>query len=110
MHSLPYEINCTECGCPDVDVERPPRPGEWFASGQARCNECGAPFSFRAPEPGDGPDAAGGRKAEGGSVAYRPVKCPECGSLDVPVQRTALPVRYHQCRACGANFKSVEKR
>jgi uncharacterized Zn finger protein len=103
MHTLPYEIDCISCGCPDVEVEREPNHGAWFADGVARCNECGQVFSFRAPkEAKEGP----AEKA----VLYQPVQCPSCRSTDVPVQRTVGSVRYHHCRACGQNFKSVEKR
>ena len=103
MHTLEYEIDCTTCGCADVEVERQPRPDGWFADGVAHCNECGQVFSFRAPK--DQP--ASERES---SVSYQPVQCPQCRSADVPVQRTVLPVRYHRCRGCGHTFKSVEKR
>ena len=103
MHTLDYEIDCTTCGCPDVDVEREPRSDAWFADGVARCNDCGQTFSFRAPkEEAEEPAAR--------AVRYEPVQCPTCRSTDVPVQRTVMPVRYHRCRHCGATFKSVEKR
>jgi rubredoxin len=105
MHNLPFEIDCTACGCPDVEVQRPPRIGEWFGSGVARCNECGCQFSFRAAEGSAEEDTEDGR-----AVIYRPIRChcPACRSSDVPVQRTAGRVRYHKCRDCGKNFKSVE--
>ncbi len=102
MHTLPYEIDCTTCGCPDVEVERDPNPAGWFADGVAHCNECGQVFSFRAPKEA--------REEAEKAAIYQPVQCPLCGSIDVPVQRTVKPVRYHQCRGCGANFKSIEKR
>jgi transcriptional regulator NrdR family protein len=44
------------------------------------------------------------------------VKCPACLSSAVAVKRTmpledhdAARVRYHECRICGALFKSVEQ-
>jgi len=103
MHTLDYEIDCTTCGCPDTEVEREPQAGAWFADGIAHCNECGQVFAFRAPKEQE-------EKGEQKSVVYTPIHCPVCGSTDVPIQRTAIPVRYHRCRACGHNFKSVEKR
>jgi ribosomal protein S27E len=114
MHSLPYEIECKECGCLDVEVEHEPTPGEWFPSGRARCNACGSHFVFRAPEPGKEPaeefgDAARYLNGRGGAVIYRPVRCPKCRSTDVLVQHTEAPVRYHRCRNCGETFKSVEQ-
>ena len=102
MHTLDYEIDCTTCGCPDVDVEREPQAGAWFADGVARCTECGQVFGFRPKEHSE--------KERETSVQYQPVQCPRCRSTDVPVQRTVLPVRYHKCRGCGETFKSVEKR
>jgi hypothetical protein len=118
MHKLPYEIDCKECGCPDVEVEHEPTPGEWFASGRAKCNECGFVFSFRAPEEAeqlaDAFDAIRQVEQSGRAVSYQPIRCPTCKSTDVPVQHTMGRVRYHKCRPCEAagrapNFKSVEK-
>ena len=104
MHTLDYEIDCTTCGCPDVEVEREPRHDSWFADGVAHCNNCSQGFIFRAPK------EAADDESTGRAVAYQPVQCPDCRSTDVPVQRTVMPVRYHHCRNCGTNFKSVEKR
>lgn len=103
MHTLDFEIDCTACGCPDVEVEREPQTGSWFADGIAHCNNCRQVFSFRAPKEAEEEPAAR-------AVRYEPVQCPVCHSTDCPVQRSVLPVRYHHCRDCGANFKSVEKR
>jgi transcription elongation factor Elf1 len=108
MHSLPYEIDCQECGCADVEVDRRPRPGEWFASGLARCNNCGAQWSFRKPEGVKEQADQASPEPRGAAVIYTPVKCPHCRSADVPVQHSELPVRYHKCRSCGESFKSVE--
>lgn len=108
MHTLPYEIDCQECGCPDVEVDKVPRPGEWFPSGLARCNECGSTWSFRQPDKEQEAKAEDG-EPRGAAVLYHPVKCPVCQSTDVPVQHSQLPVRYHKCRSCGEPFKSVEK-
>ena len=41
-------------------------------------------------------------------VPYHPLKCPACGSKNNHCYSTHLPVRYHACRDCGKNFKSVE--
>ncbi len=101
MHTLPYEIDCKWCGCPDVEVERAPNPKAWFADGVARCNECGGAFHFQGKEE---PEETAGK-----AVIFHRLQCPKCGSCDVPVQRTAPPVRYHKCRTCGETFKSVEK-
>lgn len=104
MHCLPYEIDCTTCGCADTEVEREPQPEAWFADGVARCNCCDQVFGFRAPKAGSGEQGASS------TVIFTPVLCPQCGSPDVPVTHSALPVRYHRCRGCGNTFKSVEKR
>jgi len=105
MHTLPYEIDCTTCGCADTEVEKEPQPDSWFADGVAHCNCCGQVFSFRAPKP-----TAAMEREKQTTVIYSAVRCPQCGSRDVPVTHSALPVRYHRCRQCGHNFKSVEKR
>ena len=43
-------------------------------------------------------------------VLWTRVRCPHCGSEDCPVYDSShVPVRYHKCRKCGKNFKSVEK-
>jgi uncharacterized Zn finger protein len=101
MHTLDYEIDCTTCGCPDVEVEREARGDGWFADGIARCNECGQTFCFRAPK--DQPEPADS------TVEYLP-ECPKCGSTDVPAQRSLLPVRYRKCQACDHTFKGIVKR
>ena len=104
MHTLPYEIDCVHCGCPEVEVQREPNPGSWFADGVARCTECGQTFSFCNPDVDseDGPEPPT-------SVVYESVKCPKCKSPEVPVQRTIQRVRYHRCRRCQFTFKSIEK-
>ncbi len=113
MHALPYEIDCTHCGCADVEVLRAPEGERWFASGLAACNCCGRDFCFRQPEDG----GSGTRESSDGTpdgddypgVPYTPVRCPRCKAGDVPVQHTAGRTRYHVCRRCSLNFKSVEK-
>ena len=70
VHNLPYEIECRQCGCFDVEIERLPTPGEWFPTGRARCNECLTSFTFRhqAVEPPAGGDDFGG----GGGGGFEP--------------------------------------
>jgi len=41
-------------------------------------------------------------------VRYIPLKCPKCRSKDVRCYSSSPPIRYHACRDCGYNFKSVE--
>lgn len=45
------------------------------------------------------------------TVVYYVIRCPDknCRSTDTFITRTDVPIRYHKCRACGINFKSVEK-
>ncbi|RKY23750.1 MAG: hypothetical protein DRP62_05275 [Planctomycetota bacterium] len=43
-------------------------------------------------------------------VKYIRLKCPRCGSYNVPVyDSNHLPIRYHRCSKCGLTFKSVEE-
>ncbi len=41
-------------------------------------------------------------------VVYRPIKCPQCGSKKVKCHTSKPPIRYHKCKACGYNFRSIE--
>lgn len=41
-------------------------------------------------------------------VRFIPIKCPKCKSKDVRCYKSNPPIRYHVCRECGYNFKSVE--
>jgi hypothetical protein len=86
-------------------VSREPKPGSWFPSGQATCNNCQLPFAFKSPK------EFKPEKDRTRAVIYQPVRCPNpvCRSTSVPVQRSVLPIRYHRCRDCGETFKSVEK-
>jgi DNA-directed RNA polymerase subunit RPC12/RpoP len=45
-----------------------------------------------------------------GTIYYRPVRCPQCGSKETVVtkKKKDSPIRYHRCEACKATFKSVE--
>lgn len=52
---------------------------------------------------GDGESGAGEE-----CVEYHVMRCPRCRSEDVIVTGTLRPVRYHECRACGRRFKSLE--
>jgi hypothetical protein len=108
MHALPYEIDCTHCGCADVDVLREPQGEDrWFASGLGRCNNsnCRREFSFREP-----PEAEHDREEESDSIIEIDPCCPRCGSTEVPVQRSLLPIRYRRCTKCGKRFKGIVKR
>lgn len=42
-------------------------------------------------------------------VEYPKLKCPRCSSKNVVITRTDKPNRYHKCRQCGFNFRSVEE-
>ena len=49
------------------------------------------------------------KRSDADCVLWTRVRCPQCGSEDCPVYDSAhVPVRYHKCRVCGWNFKSVE--
>jgi len=41
-------------------------------------------------------------------VKFYPLRCPKCSSKDVKCYSSHPPIRYHYCRKCGHNFKSVE--
>lgn len=41
-------------------------------------------------------------------VRFVPLKCPKCRSKDVRCYKSNPPIRYHICRECSYNFKSVE--
>lgn len=41
-------------------------------------------------------------------VRFIPLRCPKCKSKDVRCYSSHPPIRYHICRKCGYNFKSVE--
>jgi predicted Zn-ribbon and HTH transcriptional regulator len=45
----------------------------------------------------------------GYGVVFIPLRCPKCNSKNVKCYGSHPPVRYHYCRDCGYNFKSVEK-
>ncbi len=44
------------------------------------------------------------------AVIFYPIKCPKCRSKDVGRYKSALPIRYHKCKKCGHNFKSIEEK
>jgi len=111
MHTLPFEIDCTHCGCADVEVERAPKPEAWFGDGIGRCNHCRQTFSFHAPEEADEKDSGSERET---IVIYAP-QCPYCGSTDVPAQNSKHPdslparVQSRKCRQCQRSFKCIVK-
>jgi hypothetical protein len=41
-------------------------------------------------------------------VRFVPLRCPKCQSKDVKCYASRPPVRYHICRNCKYNFKSIE--
>jgi hypothetical protein len=107
---------CPACGCGEVQVLRPPIPGEWFGQGKARCTHCGRVYAFAAP--------AEGQPVE--QPVYRVVRprlrCPRCRSIDVRTHTTrpekdtsglAVPegsvLRYHKCSRCDYDFSSLER-
>lgn len=126
---------CPRCGCQDAKILQAPAPGAkswWADSGRARCQHCGIVFSFReiAPvetESGRPRAESGEPNAEKGTepipdsrspipdppdpdrgIVYHVIRCPICNSDQVRITRVARPVRYHKCKACQHNFKSVE--
>lgn len=47
-------------------------------------------------------------------IYYIKLRCPKCGSDQVPVQHTnpeidGNTIRYHRCSDCGHTFKSIEE-
>jgi hypothetical protein len=101
---------CTACGCGDVAVVKWPDETEWFPSGRATCNACGATFSF--------PNDAQEKPVKSNGVRYVRVRCPQCRQRGAPVYKTEQLLRadktawairrYHKCK-CGHNFKSIEE-
>lgn len=89
---------CPKCGCNATTLigagERYGRPWARY-----QCDHCSHRFTV-------GANPARDKTING--VIYRPVRCPACKSKDVPVVRTHRRIRYHKCRSCGQNFKSVE--
>ena len=43
------------------------------------------------------------------AVKFIPLKCPKCGSKKIRSYACHPPVRYHRCKSCGHNFKSIEE-
>lgn len=43
------------------------------------------------------------------AVTFPRLKCPNCGSVDVPSYKRDKPIRYHKCEKCGWHFKSIEE-
>jgi hypothetical protein len=95
---------CPLCGCPETVVVREPNGHEWFGDGQAQCDNCDRVFTFKEKEETEKTED---RKEL--AVVWNPVRCPDCNSSHAPVYRTMGRVRYHKCRDCLRNFKSVEK-
>ena len=78
--------------------------GDWAGNGNGWLDEDGGdPRAKYQRKRG-----AGEKKGEEYGVPYVCVECPACGSREVPVYKTAHPVRYHACRGCGKRFKSID--
>jgi len=43
------------------------------------------------------------------AVRFIPLRCPRCGSKKIRWYASHPPVRYHRCKECGHNFKSIEQ-
>ena len=81
---------CPRCEANGTHLERETETGKRY-----RCEYCDHVWQVRP--------AATER-----TIAYRPVRCPVCGSKDCPVHTTRLPLRYHKCRVCWTRFRSRE--
>jgi transposase-like protein len=112
----------------DADIMRRPKTGTWFGdAGRARCQHCGRVFTFQeemvsdqqhTPPPMEVQqpmiDAVRHGALPDGMVRYTPMYCPECGSKQTKVARKMadqpdMPtIRYHKCKDCAHNFKSIE--
>ena len=66
--------------------------GNWQSDINSKAKNAGRPAN-------DGDDYA---------VKYIPLKCPKCGSKKIRSYASHPPVRYHRCKECGHNFKSIE--
>ena len=69
-------------------------------------------FLYDLPGPGllDSYTRRPRKQSDWDSVLWGGVRCTQCGSQDCPVYHSShIPIRYHKCRSCGRNFKSVEK-
>lgn len=42
-------------------------------------------------------------------VIFDPLRCPECGSKKLRTHTVRPPKRNHECKECGAKFKSIEE-
>jgi len=82
---------CRRCGCKDF---RKLGPREF-------CRHCGKPRVHHVQAPPEPPKPDG--------VTYHILRCPHCGSDKTRITRTARPIRYHKCKTCDCNFKSVEE-
>lgn len=65
-----------------------------------KCDHCGHEFTL-----GANPQQPGTVNG----VVFHPICCPSCKGKNTEVTRKASErIRYHKCRDCGQNFKSVE--
>lgn len=93
-----FAPECPACGC---NATRIVAGGEQFGRAWARfeCDFCRRAFTI-------GRSPATDEVVNG--VVYHPVRCPKCKSKDCPVHTSRGVKRYHRCRNCGQQFKSVE--
>lgn len=98
-------VDCPHCGCNATKLigagENAGRPWARF-----ECDFCNAQFAL-------GRFPAENQVVNG--VVYQPVRCPKCKCKDCPVTSSPTPIRdrilrkrYHKCKNCGQQFKSVE--
>ena len=41
-------------------------------------------------------------------IIYYPLRCPRCKSTEIKTHTSKPPIRYHKCRKCDYNFRSIE--
>lgn len=59
----------------------------------------------------DRSDDSSFKKERGGDygILFIPLRCPKCKSKRIKCYSSRPPIRYHYCKDCGCNFKSIEK-
>lgn len=75
------------------------RPGHWL----------GPPRRRRKRKPAPPPV----EPSESYGVRFTPVRCPQCLEVDKVITTSTRrdldpPLRYHKCKRCDLNFKSIE--
>ena len=41
-------------------------------------------------------------------ILFYPLKCPRCNSKNIKTHTSKPPIRYHKCKDCNYNFRSIE--